>query len=78
MPRVKYFGNPEKNAFADSFVSSHGDLLSAAVVGRALGMKNYQAIYEWLNQNNVTEFSIGGRKRFSAHEVAAAIWEART
>ena len=77
MPRVKYDPTGEK-AFVSCMIASHGSLASIAVVGRMLGFKNYQVIYDWLAENGISAFDIHGRKRYNTQEIAAAIWRART
>ena len=77
MPKVKYIETSGETAFKADMVAAHGSLASTAVVGRMIGFKSYSAIYDWLSENNISEFEIRGHKRYSVPEVAAAIWRAR-
>ena len=77
MPKVKYLNCSGESAFKADMIEMHGNLASIAAVGRMLGYKSYQAIYNWLNDNGISEFEINGRRRYSVPEIATAIWRSR-
>ena len=78
MPRVKYYDPSGRNAFVDRYTALHGELVSVAEVGRIIGYKSYNRIYEWLRENDIPVCEVLGRKRYDTAEIAKRIWEVRT
>ena len=78
MPRVKYYDPTGRTAFVERLTASHGDFSSVAEVGRIIGYKSYDRIYEWLRENNIPVCEVLGKKRYDTAEIAKRLWEVRT
>ena len=78
MPRVKYFDPNGEKAFLSRITTAHGEFVSMAELCRMLGFKSYQALYAWLKDNDVPEFTIGKNKRYETAVIAEKLWETRT
>ena len=78
MPKVKYFDPSGEQAFLTRLTASHGEFVSMAELCRMLGFKSYQALYAWLKDNDVPEFTIGKNKRYETAVIAEKLWETRT
>ena len=74
MPKGRALGVPDKQRELENIIKEQfGNMLTAIDVGRFLGMKHHTAYENWLG--DVKHYTVNGRKKYMAFDVAKKLYE---